>query len=397
MHEFPEIAGFGRGKLVLLVAALLGLNAIGLDIMLAALPELRRAMGTDATNLVQLTVGLFLAGAAVAAFLVGPVADAFGRRKPILLGLALFVVASALTPFATNIETLLVLRFLQGLGVGTTRLSQAVLRDRYAGSQMAEVMSLSLMAFLILPVVAPLIGQAILSAAGWQAIFFTMAGLGLGVWGWTFAVLPETLDPAQRRAFGLKAIWGGLGVVARDRNAVGYGLAAMLLLGALYGFIATAQPIYGEAYRLGGFFALAMGATAVLQSLSAFACARLIRRHGAPAIGLAALLVYAGLATALALLFSLGLLPFWLFLALVTGLMAMFTWADATLGALSMTHLGHVAGTAASAFGALQALGATLIGSLIGQLYDGTPRALVWGLLILGLGALGAVIWARGR
>jgi DHA1 family bicyclomycin/chloramphenicol resistance-like MFS transporter len=359
----------------------MGLGSIALDIMLAALPDIGRAMGTTAPNLAQLTVDIFLAGAAISAFFVGPVADAYGRRLPILAGLTLFVVASLLAPFAQSMEMMLTLRLVQGLGVGTTRLSQAVLRDHYSGSEMAEAMSLSLMAFLVLPVVAPLIGQGILVVAGWQAIFLTMAGLGMAVLVWTWCKLPETLAPEDRRPLSLRSIWAGLAIIARDRNAIGYGVAAMFLLGVLYGFIATTQPVYGETFGLGGFFAFAMAATAIVQSGAAFVCSRLIRRFGAPAIGLTALSAYVGFAAVLVLVNTLGMLPFWLFFVLVTAMMAMFTWADATLGALSMTNLGKVAGAAASAFGAVQALGATLLGSIIGQGYDGTPRSLVWGRL----------------
>jgi DHA1 family bicyclomycin/chloramphenicol resistance-like MFS transporter len=138
-----------------------------------------------------------------------------------------------------------------------------------------------------------------------------------------------------------------------------------------------------------------MAATAIVQSGAAFVCSRLIRRFGAPTIGLIALSAYVGLAGVLVLTLSLNMLPFWLFLVLITAMMAMFTWADATLGALSMTNLGQVAGTAASAFGAIQAMGATLLGSLIGQGYDGTPGSLAWGSLILGIVSLLAIIWAR--
>jgi DHA1 family bicyclomycin/chloramphenicol resistance-like MFS transporter len=260
---------------------------------------------------------------------------------------------------------------------------------------MAEAMSLSLMAFLILPVIAPLIGQGILLLVGWQAIFVTMAVLGAGVLLWTWRKLPETLAPENRRPFSLAAIGSGLKIIVRDRNALGYGFAAMFLLGALYGFIATAQPVYGEAFGLGPLFPFAMAATAIVQSGAAFLCARLLRRIGATRVAQMALIAYVTLAALLVLAFTFNTLPFVLFFALVTLMMAMFTWADATLGALSMTNLGKVAGTAASAFGAIQALGATILGSLIGQLYDGTPRSLVWGVLTLGLAALLSSLWAR--
>ena len=375
----------------------MGLNSIAIDIMLAALPDIGRAMQADTPNLSQLTIGSFLFGAAISAFLVGPVADAFGRRLPILGGLALFVVAAALTPLAPNIETLLALRLLQGLGVGTTRLSQAVLRDHFAGSEMAEVMSMSLVLFLILPAVAPAFGQGILLLAGWQAIFLTMAVLGGIVLAWTWVRLPETLAPENRRAFSLASVRDGLWTIARDRTAIGYGLGCMFLLAALYGMISSTQQVYGEAFGLGPLFPIAMGATALVQSGSAFICSRLIRRLGAEQVGSLSLRLYCGIAALLVVAFTLHALPFALFFILTTALMAMFTWADATLGALSMTNLGAVAGTAASAFGAIQAAGATILGALVGQGYDGTPRALLWGVLLLGLAALACCSWGRGR
>jgi len=374
----------------------MGLNSIAIDIMLPALPEIGRAMGFDASNLAQLTVGAFLGGASVSAFFVGPVADAYGRRIPILSGLVTFVAAALLTPLAPNLESLLALRFLQGLAVGATRLSQAVLRDRYDGNEMAQAMSMSLMIFLVLPVLAPLIGQGILRVAGSRAIFLTMAVLGVAVLSWAWLRLPETLAAASRRKFSLSAIGEGLRIVAADRNAVGYGLAAMFLLGALYGYISSAQQLYGDAFKLGALFPSAMAATAIVQSASAFLAARLIRRLGAMRVSDISLWSYTALCAVLVAAFTLHLLPFAVFFVLVTAIMAMFTWADATLGALSMTNLGAVAGTAASAFGAIQQLGATVLGSLIGQSYGGTPRAFVWGALLLGAASLASAYGARG-
>jgi len=177
----------------------MGLSSISLDIMLPALPDIGLALAASSSNLAQLTVGAFLLGAAISSFVVGPVADRYGRRLPILCGLLVFVVASLVALFAKSMEMMLVLRFIQGAGVGTTRLSQAILRDRYSGSEMARAMSLVLTVFLIMPVLAPLVGQAILMVGDWRAIFFTMAVFGLVVLVWTWWRLPETLAPANRR------------------------------------------------------------------------------------------------------------------------------------------------------------------------------------------------------
>lgn len=372
----------------------MGLSSISFDIMLPALPDIGVALASLSSNRAQLTIGAFLLGAAISSFVVGPVADRCGRRPPILCGLLVFVGASLLAPFAQSMEMMLVLRFIQGAGAGTTRLSQAILRDRYSGNEMAKAMSLVLMVFLIMPTLAPLMGQVILMVSGWRGVFFTMAVLGLVILVWTWWRLPETLAPADRRPLSFRSVWAGLAIIAGDRSAIGYGIAAMLLLGTLYGFIATAQPLYGQAYGLGGHFALAMAGTAVVQSIAAFACSRLIPSFGAQAVGITALTTHIAFAGMALIMLYLNLLPFWLLLLIITAMMAMFTWADATLGALSMMNLGKIAGTAASAFGAIQQLGATLLGSLIGQCYDGTPRALFWGSVILGAIALGSAFLA---
>lgn len=160
----------------------MGLSSISLHIMLPALPDIGLALAASSSNLAQLAVGAFLLGAAISSFVVGPVADHYGRRLPILCGLLVFVAASLVALFAKNMEMMLVLRFIQGAGVGTTRLSQAILRDRYSGSEMARAMSLVLTVFLIMPVLAPLVGRAILMVGDWRAIFFTMAVFGLSCW-----------------------------------------------------------------------------------------------------------------------------------------------------------------------------------------------------------------------
>ncbi|MDR6102384.1 DHA1 family bicyclomycin/chloramphenicol resistance-like MFS transporter [Agrobacterium larrymoorei] len=367
---------------------------MSLDIMLPALPDIGLALAASSSNLGQLTVGAFLLGAAISSFIVGPVADRYGRRPPILCGLVVFVLASLLTPLAHTMEMMLILRFIQGAGVGTTRLSQAILRDHYSGSAMARAMSLVLTVFLIMPVLAPLVGQAVLIVGGWRAIFFTMAVFGLVVLVWTWWRLPEMLAPTNRRPLSFGSVWSGLATIAADRSATGYGLAYMLLLGTLYGFIATAQPLYGQAYGLGDHFALAMAGTAIVQSIAAFVCSHLIPHFGPRAVGMTGLATYVGFAAVALIMLYLDALPFWLLLLIITAMMTMFTWADATLGALSMMNLGKIAGTAASAFGAIQQLGGTLLGSLIAQCYDGTPRALFWGSVILGVIALGSALWA---
>ncbi len=259
---------------------------------------------------------------------------------------------------------------------------------------MAEAMSLSLMAFLVLPVIAPLIGQGILLIAGWQAIFVTMAALA----HWCCCGHGGSCPKRSHRSIGVLLAWGRYGLVCASSHATATrsDMAWRPCSCSLLSMVSSPRPSLSMA-RLWPWQPVSVrhgrdGCCAVRLGLRLFASHQALRcpcNRPVCLIGLCRLCqAYGGdvqpwHAAILAVL------------RVVTAMMAMFTWADATLGALSMNNLGQVAGTAASAFGAIQALGATFLGSLIGQGYDGTPRSLVWGVLMLGLASLLSIAWAR--
>ncbi|MDR3471283.1 MAG: multidrug effflux MFS transporter [Devosia sp.] len=382
----------GRVEFIALVAALMGLNAIAIDIMLPALPAMGATLGLVHENERQLVISAYLVGFGTMQLLIGPIADRFGRRVPLLIGIAVYVACALLAPLAPNLAVLLALRALQGVGAAGTRvLGQAIVRDRHAGTEMAEVLSLANMAFLVLPVISPALGQAILVIGHWQDIFRLMALLGVVMAGWVWFRLPETLAPEHRRPLQFGSLVQGFRIVLAERAALAYGLASMFMLGALFGFINSAQQIFVEVYGLGTLFPAAFAAVAGLQSAAAFANARLVRRLGARRITRLAAFGYAGVGAVMAATSLFGDLPFAGFFTLLLCIMCLFTWANSNMNALSMGPLGQVAGTASSAFGFIQTVGGTLLGMLVGQAYDGTTRPISFGYLLMGLLALVAV------
>ena len=374
----------------------MALNALAIDIMLPALPYMGEALGISHENERQLVIGAYMLGLGAAQLAFGPLADRFGRRAPLLIGLAVYVACAFAATFAPSFAVLLALRFIQGLGAAGTRvIAMSIVRDRFSGREMAEVMSLAFMVFMAIPVVAPGIGQILLLSGPWQTIFLFMAGFATIVSLWAYFRLPETLDPANRRPLTVAAVTEGLRIVFTNRTAFFYGLAGMFLFGALFGFISASQQIYVDLYGLGVYFPVAFAAMAGLMSVSSFLNSRIVRRFGMRRLSHFALLVYVG-GSALMVLFSLlGFMPLWLFFALLAVIMFMFGWAASNMNSLSMEPLGAVAGTASSVFGFIQTVGGAVLGTIIGQMFNGTITPIALGYLTMGVLALGCVLIAE--
>lgn len=391
-----------RPGFVALIAAVMSLNALAIDIMLPALPDIGASLGVAEANGVQLVITVYMAGFGIGQLLVGPLSDRFGRRAPLLIGVGVYVAAALAAGLAPSFAVLLGLRFVQGLGAAGTRVvATAVVRDRFEGRAMAEVMSLAFMVFMVVPILAPTVGELLLWVGPWAGIFAFMGGLALAVGVWAALALPETLAPAARRPLTVASVLDGFRVVAASRLALWYALAGTCVFGALVGFISTAQQIYVDVYGLGSWFPAAFALVAALMAVSAWLNSRLVRAWGMRRLSHGALLAFTGLSSAL-LLLSLAspgrTPPLPAFLALLSGTMFMFGWAASNMNALSLQPLGAVAGTASSAFGFVQTVGGALLGGVIGSRFDGTVVPTVAGYAALGALALLCVLVAeRGR
>ncbi len=388
-----------RPEFIALVAALMALNALAIDVMLPALPYMGQALGISSENERQFVISSYMLGMGIAVLGFGPLTDRFGRRAPLLVGIGLYIIAALAAVFAPNFAILLALRFIQGMGAASVRvIATAVVRDRYSGREMAEVMSLTFMVFMAIPIVAPGIGQVILLVGDWHNIFIFMGLLAAAFWLWTFFRLPETLPIDQRRPLSFGAVVKGFVIVFTNRVAFAYGLAGTFLFGALFGFISSSQQIYVDIYGLGVYFPVAFAAMAGLMAVSSFTNSRIVGRFGMRRISHGAMLTYT-LFSAIWVAFALsGFLPLWLFFSLLAIIMFCFGWSASNMNSLSMEPLGEVAGTAAAVFGFIQTVGGALIGSYIGQLFDGTTVPVATGYLSMGALALICILVAeKGR
>ncbi|MDC9824469.1 multidrug effflux MFS transporter [Devosia sp. ZB163] len=395
-HSTRELS---RVEFIALVAALMALNALAIDVMLPALPYMGEALGISHENERQFVVGVYMLGFGFAQLAFGPLSDRFGRRGPLLIGLAIYVICAFAAVFAPTFAILLAIRFTQGLGAAATRvIATSIVRDKYSGRAMAEVMSLTFMVFMVVPILAPGIGQVILLSGPWQYIFLFMGGLATLISIWAFFRLPETLRPEYRRPLTLSAIAEGFRLVLTNRSALFYGLAGMFLFAGLFSFISTSQQIFVEIYGLGALFPVAFALMAGTMSIGAFTNSRIVSRFGMRRLSHFSIIVYVG-AAALLVAFSLaGFMPLWLFFGLLLVVQWMFGWAASNMNSLSMEPLGAVAGTAASVFGFTQTVGGVVIGTAFGQMFDGTVTPTAAGYLIMGLLTLGCVLIAeKGR
>jgi len=388
-----------RPEFIALLAALMALNALAIDIMLPAFPQMGEALNVTNENDRQLVVSSYLFGFGVMQLVFGPLSDRFGRRIPLLFGLAVYILAAFAALATPNFATLLALRFVQGLGAAGTRvIAQSAVRDCYSGRAMAEIMSLIFMVFMVVPIIAPAVGQLILIYGHWTGIFAFIGGLCLMVALWAYFRLPETLAPENRRPLTPAGIFEGFAIVLSNRVSMSYALAGTLMLGSLFSFINTTQQIYVDIYGLGPLFPLAFAGTAGVMAVASYLNSRVVMTFGMRRLSHLAVLVFTALTTFLWLLSLGGVVPIWAFFVIFSAIMFMFGWAASNMNSLSMEPLGHVAGTASSAFGFIQTIGGAAIGLYVGRQFDGTITPIVGSLAILGTAALIIILFAeRGR
>jgi DHA1 family bicyclomycin/chloramphenicol resistance-like MFS transporter len=388
-----------KWEFIALAAALMALNALAIDIMLPALQEIGASLGVSDENHRQYVITAYFAGMAFALLAYGPASDRFGRRPPLLFGLLVYLVAAFAAAFAPSFEMLLAMRFIQGIGAASTRvITVSMVRDRFGGRQMAETMSLIFMVFMIIPVIAPGIGQIVMLFAEWHMIFVCMGIIGLAITLWAVARLPETQHPEDRRPFTLGSIGQAFGIVLTTRVSLFYTLASTVVFGALFGFINSAQQVYVGIYGLGVWFPVVFAAIAGLMSLSSFLNSRLVMRFGMRRLSHTALVGFLTVSLIWFVWSLFGQIPFVGFVILFAAAMFQFGWIGSNFNSLAMEPLGHIAGSASSVQGFLQTLGGGVLGAAIGQAFDGTTTPLAAGFAAVAAMGLVMVLFAeRGK
>ncbi|WP_291060801.1 multidrug effflux MFS transporter [Hyphomonas sp.] len=397
-------AGLRKVELVAMIAGLMTLNAMAIDVMLPALSQIAAATGLTAEggptdNRQQLIIFAYVLGFGAPQLVWGPVTDRFGRRAPLFIGLAGYIAVSLLCVIVSDFWALLAARFLQGIfSSGARIVATAVVRDTFAGRAMASFMSLVMSIFMIVPIIAPSLGQAILLFAPWEGIFIWLAIWGSVMLAWTWLRLPETLPAAARRPLNFASAFGAYLSVLRSQVSFGYMCASGIVFGALFAFIASSEQVFRQVFGKGDTFALWFAGIAGVMAAANFMNSRLVVKIGMRRISHTALIVFTVLSATLALSTLLFGENFAVFFPLFAIAFGCFGLMGSNFSALAMEPLGKIAGTASAAYGFATTLASAVTGAFIGSLFNGSTVPLMSGFACLGAGALVVVvITEKGR
>ncbi|MFB0613777.1 multidrug effflux MFS transporter [Aurantiacibacter poecillastricola] len=389
----------GQREFIVLMAALMSLNALAIDAMLPALDDIASAFSIDDPNRRQLVVGVYLLATGFGSLVPGLFADRYGRRPVLFVSLAIYLAASLLCMIAPSFEILLALRAAQGFGTaGLMVLPAAIIRDRFDGDKMARLISMIFIVFMAVPVLAPTLGQAVLTFASWEWIFFALAFFGIAAAIWAALRLPETLDPRHRQKIDPRTIVRNLPLTLRTRAAVGYVLAAGLTFGAVFGYINSAQQLIGEHFGAQEEFPLIFGASAATLAFSSFANSRIVERFGARRVSHTALIAFILVSVVQVYAAEVHADSLAWFFPLISINLCLLGFLGANFGSIAMQPFFDSAGAASSVQSAIRMLLGAVMGIAIGQAYDGTALPLAVALLASSLLALALVLFSeRGK
>jgi len=400
MNHKAQRAAPSFAEFVIIISSMMSLTALSIDTMLPALPMIGSDLGVRSANDRQLVVSTIFLGIAIGQLFFGPLSDRTGRKPAIYTGYAVYICGALLSVFAGTFPMMLVGRLLQGIGVSAPRaITLALVRDRYKGRTMARVMSFVMTVFILVPMIAPTLGQAILSFAGWRSIFIVFILIAMVTLTWFAIRMPETLAAEDRAPFSLKRITAALLEIIRNRTAIGYTVASGLIHGAFLGYLNSAQQIFQEHYTLGDRFPLIFAIISFSLGFASFLNARLVMRFGMRFLVRRALAVIFALGVVILAIFLLNssILPFWVFMIYIMMTIFCVGILFGNQNSLAMEPLGHLAGIGAAVVGSLQTFISMTLGTLIGRNFNGTVLPVIIGFIVLSGITYGVVHWIEKK
>lgn len=400
--RFSPTQPLSSTEFIVLIAMLFATVAFSVDSMLPALPQIGAELSPDQPNRAQLIVASFVFGLGIGTLFAGPLSDSYGRKTVILSGGVLYIAGALLAMLAPSLDTILAARVLQGLGAAAPRIaSLALVRDLYKGRDMARIVSIAMMIFTLVPAVAPLLGQLVISVTGWRGIFGSFMMFSLVTMLWLGLRQPETLPTAVRRPFRIAPLWQAFTEVLSLRTVRLSIMAQTFAFGSLIAMISSVQPIFEQVFNRGETFPLYFGGIALASGLSSLANAALVGRFGMRGIVTIAFAAEAALSLAFLAGILLDLWPAWaffpVFLIWTTSLFFMVGLSLGNLNALAMEPAGHIAGMAASIIGCVATVGGVMLAAPVGQMFDGTPLPLVLAVSLFMLAACAIMLRLGNR
>jgi len=397
--ETPPRPALGEREFIAMMAMLMALQALAIDAMLPGLAQIAQDLGVSDPNRRQLVVGVFLVAAGIGALVPGALADRHGRRPVLLVTLLLYVLLAAGCALAPSFDALLGLRAIHAVAsAGVAVLPAAIVRDRFAGDRMARTLSTVSMVFMVVPMLAPTVGQFVLLFAGWRWIFGVLALLGAVMGAWVFYRLPETMDAANRQPILPMTIARNMLGAAVERSSIGYVLGASLTFGSMLGYVNSSQQLVAEHFGAGRLFPLLFAMTALSLAVSNFFNARIVERFGARRVSQTALLICIALSGVQVYLAFSPHQTLITFMPVLAANVCALGFIGANFSSIALQPFARIAGAASSMQLFLRTLVGSLVGIAIGQLYDNSARPLAIAFLTSGILSLCLVLYSeRGR
>jgi MFS transporter, DHA1 family, multidrug resistance protein len=388
-------AGIGFGEFVVLAAAMMSTQAIAVDAMLPALPTIVHQLGVPNPNRGQWIVTAYVTGVGIGQLFWGMLSDRFGRRPVLLTGLSLYAMAALMCGLTQSFTALLGWRLLHGLAAAAAVVTRSVIRDLYSGRTMARVLSLTFMVFLMVPIIAPSLGQLIMLIAPWRFVFIVFAVFAGMVGTWALLRLPETLHPEFRLSLTVGHVVRAVGQVLADRTSLYYTLAVTVMFGSLISYVGMVQQIFADVFHHASWMPTMFALCAMFMGLASLLNSRIVERLGMRRISHAALLVYIAVTLGHLLVALAGLERLWTFVLLQAATMGCFSLAVSNFGAMALEPLGAIAGIGASLQGFITTFGGGLVGAAIGRKFNDSTVPLTVGALGSGLASLLFVLMAE--
>ncbi|HKX92055.1 MAG TPA: multidrug effflux MFS transporter [Sphingomicrobium sp.] len=376
----------GTRETTALLAGLMALNAFAIDAMIPALPDIGHSLDVARENDRQLVVVAYFIGFASTQLVWGPLADRFGRKPVLAAGVILYGIFAILCALAESFALLIAGRVAMGASAAVTRvLVVAMVRDLFEAEAMARVMSLVFMVFMLVPVLAPNVGQAILLVGSWRTIFFVLGGYAVVMLAWSWLRLPETLRPEFRRSLNPREMLAAIAEAVREPQSRGYTIALTVTFSALVAYIASIQQIVFDVFREPQLIGLVFASIAAPMALASWFNSRIVERFGLRRVGHSAAAGFVVVTVAHAALALTGGETLASFIVLQALTMCCFALTSSNLGTLAMEHMAPIAGTASSVQGVVGTLGAAIFGFAIGRAFDGTVVPFVVGTALCAL------------
>ena len=386
-------------EFIALMASLMSIVALSIDALLPALPDIGSALNVETPSDNQLLITMIFLGLGFGQLVFGPLSDSFGRKSMVYFGFSVFVIASIVCVTTTSFEMMILGRIFQGIGLSSPRtIAIAMTRDTYSGDFMAKILSIIVMFFILVPIVAPTFGQLLLDFFDWKAIFNANLIIGLIIILWFWKRQPETLKEEHRIRFTPSIFVSGTLEFLKHREAIAFTIVSGFITGSFMVYLSTSQQIFQEQYQLGELFPYIFASTAFSVGFATFTNSRLVIRFGSFNIAYYATIAYVIISLLYVILFHTGnnpsvhvLVAFFLMQFFAVGFLF------GNLRSLAMEPLGHIAGIGSAINGFVSTVMAVPIANYIGGFVKESVLPLFIGFSIFGVLSLVVFLVVRQR